>query len=294
MISLDGDGVTLSLDDLMAISSCGTRIASQLSDGWRTGVHLSRRKGRGMDFAEVRPYVTGDDIRNIDWKITARTGKPHTKLFREERDRSVYVLLDLSSDMYFGSKRQLKARMASMITAAVSWQALKNGDKVGGLILNNQLPKLQEALSYRKGVLKWLKQICDSYNQGLEQKPESLSLLPALNTLSKVLRPGAKLIIISDFYRLCNKSCLMIRHLRKKHDVNCIQIYDALERNIEGSGFIKAENQQALGYLTDDPEFISDYAKVASFRQFELEKKLNSLTRQLIGFDAAKPLTEQL
>lgn len=294
MISLDGDGVTLALDDLMSISSCGTRIASQLSDGWRTGVHLSRRKGRGMDFAEVRPYITGDDIRNIDWKITARTGKPHTKLFREERDRSVYVLLNLSGDMYFGSKSQLKARMASMIAAAVSWQALKNGDKIGGLILTDHALKLQEALSYRKGVLQWLKQICDSYNQGLEQKPESLSLLSPLNTLSKVLRPGAKLIIISDFYRLCHKSCLMIRHLRKKHDVNCIQIYDALERNIEGTGFIKADNQQALGYLTDDPAFISDYAKVASFRQFELEKKLHSLTRQLIGFDAAKPLTEQL
>lgn len=294
MMNLDGDGVSLSIEELMAISSCGTRIASQLSDGWRTGAHLSRRKGRGMDFAEVRPYMTGDDIRNIDWKITARTGKPHTKLFREERDRSVYVLLDLTGDMYFGSKIQLKARLAAMIAAGVSWQALKNGDKIGGLILSSQIPKLQEALSYRKGVLMWLKQICDQYNHGLQEKPPAYSLLPSLTTLSKVLKPGAKLIIISDFYRLCNKSCLMIRHLRKKHDVNCIQIYDALERQIEGTGFIKVDNQQALGYLSHDPSFIADYAKVASYRQFDLEQKLNSLTRQLVGFDAAKPLIEQL
>ncbi len=82
------DGVTLTLDDLLTVSASGSRVANQLSDGWRVGIHQSRKKGRGMEFAEVRPYMIGDDVRNMDWKITARTGKPHTKLYREERDHS--------------------------------------------------------------------------------------------------------------------------------------------------------------------------------------------------------------
>jgi len=94
------DGVTLTLDDLLAASVSGSRIAAQLSDGWRTGVHLSRKKGRGMEFAEVRPYMIGDDVRNMDWKITARTGKPHTKLYtRRARSFSVYTARSLERDV---------------------------------------------------------------------------------------------------------------------------------------------------------------------------------------------------
>lgn len=288
------DGVTLTLDDLLAASVSGSRIAAQLSDGWRTGVHLSRKKGRGMEFAEVRPYMIGDDVRNMDWKITARTGKPHTKLYREERDRSVYILLDLSKEMYFGSRGQLKSRLASLVAAAVAWHALKSGDKIGGLILCGEQTFVQSPISHRKGVLLWLKQIVDSYNAGLHHTSASIEMTNSLNTIGNMLRPGARLVIISDFYRLSQKAFLMVRFLRKRHEVNLIQIYDALERQIEGEGVLGVENADNSGFLLADDDFKHHYAKIAGFRQFELERKLCSYSKQLLTFDASKPLAEQL
>ena len=288
------DGITLSLDDLLAVSVSGSRIATQLSDGWRTGAHQSRKKGRGMEFAEVRPYMAGDDVRNMDWRITARNGKPHTKLFREERDHSVYILLDLSSDMYFGSKGQLKARLVTLIAAAVTWHALKRGDKVGGLILNGDQTSIQSPIGHRKGILLWLKQIINIYNSGLENLPSPANMTNGLTTLGNMLRPGARLVVISDFYRLIQKDFLMIRYLRKRHEVDLIQVYDALERTIEGNGTLGAQNSNGSGFLSESEDFRNHYSRLASFRQFDLEQKLNSHTKQLLTFDASKTLAEQL
>jgi uncharacterized protein (DUF58 family) len=288
------NGITLTLDDLLSASVSGSRIAAQLSDGWRTGVHLSRKKGRGMEFAEVRPYMIGDDVRNMDWKITARTGKPHTKLYREERDRSVYILLDLSKEMYFGSQGQLKSRLASLVASAVAWHALKSGDKIGGLILCGEKAVIQSPVSHRKGVLLWLKKIIDCYNLGLESSNSTAEMTTSLNTLGNMLRPGARLVIVSDFYKLSQKAFLMIRFLRKRHEVNLIQVYDALERQIEGEGILGVENAESAGFLLSDDEFRHNYAKIAGYRQFELERKLCSNSKQLLAFDASKPLVEQL
>ena len=288
------DGVTLTLDDLLTVSASGSRVATQLSDGWRMGVHQSRKKGRGMEFAEVRPYMIGDDVRNMDWKITARTGKPHTKLYREERDHSVYILLDLSAEMYFGSKGQLKSRMASVVTAAVTWHALKNGDKVGGLILSGNQTSIQSPVSHRKGALLWLKQIVNTYNAGLQERPQTSDVTAGLNTLSSMLRPGARLVVISDYYRLSQKDFLMIRYLRKRHEVNLIQIYDALERQITGDGILGVANSSGSGFLLENEDFRNHYTRLASFRQFELERKLCGYAKQLVAFDASKPLAEQL
>jgi uncharacterized protein (DUF58 family) len=287
-------GINLSLDDLLAVSVSGSRIAAQLSDGWRTGSHISRKKGRGMEFAEVRPYMVGDDVRNMDWKITARTGKPHTKLFREERDRSVYIMLDLSEGMYFGSRGQLKSRLASLIAAAVAWHALRSGDKVAGLILSGEQLSIQSPTSHRKGVLIWLKQIINSYSSGIIMRPGTTDMSQALKTLGSMIRPGARLVVLSDFYNLSQKAFLMLRYMRKRHEVNLIQIYDALERKIEGTGIIGVENNEKSGFLLANNDFKSHYSRIASFRQFELERKLCTGTRQLLTFDASKSLAEQL
>ena len=114
------DGISLSLEELLRPPTLAQLLPARLVSGRRTGMHQASSKGRGMEFAEVRPYLSGDDVRSIDWRITARTGKPHTKLFREERDRSVYTLLDLDPSMYFGSRGQLKARLATILAAATA------------------------------------------------------------------------------------------------------------------------------------------------------------------------------
>lgn len=294
MIPTADDGIQLSITTLITMNSMGAKISRRLSEGWRAGSHLSNRKGRGMDFAEVRPYTAGDDVRNIDWNITARTGKPHTKQFREERDRSVYVLLDLSKDMYFGSKGQLKARLATILAAAVSWQTLDSGDKIGGLVIGPDASVIQTPKGHRKAILQWLKHILECYQQGIQAPYSNVDIETGLKAILNIARPGSKLIVISDFYRASSRSFLLLRHLRKRHDLNIIQVYDALERRIEGSGTIKVENPQQAGYLLDDDEFKKHYEKVASYRQYELEKNLVVHAREFSMFDSAKELSEQI
>lgn len=290
----ESDGISLTLDDLLAVSVSSGRIAAKLSDGWRMGVHYSRKKGRGMEFAEVRPYMVGDDVRNMDWRITARTGKPHTKLFREERDRSVYILIDLSQGMYFGSQGQLKARMAALIAAAVAWYSLRNGDKIGGLITAGDTIKIHSPTSHRKGVLVWLQEILEIYHHGLNHPPEISTLETSLHRLGNMIKPGSRLVILSDFYHVSEKAFLFIRHLRKKHDLNLIQIFDMMERKLEGDGTLAVDHDQGTGFLVNDDEFRSNYARIASYRQYELERKLGHQRRQILAFDAAKSLAEQL
>ena len=157
------DGIALSLEQLLRPPTLAQLLPSRQVSGRRTGMHQASSKGRGMEFAEVRPYLSGDDVRSIDWRITARTGKPHTKLFREERDRSVYTLLDLDPGMYFGSRGQLKARLATILAAATAWQALAEGDKVGGLILLDAEPIRHPPAGRRKELLLWLQKLAQAF-----------------------------------------------------------------------------------------------------------------------------------
>ena len=101
------------------------------------GGHISSFRGRGIDFSEVRIYQPGDDIRNIDWRVTARTNKPHTKLYREERERPVYIVVDQCQSMFFGSKKTFKSVTAARAAANLAWGTIDNGDRVGGLVFSD-------------------------------------------------------------------------------------------------------------------------------------------------------------
>ena len=103
-----------------------------------SGRHRSRLRGRGLDFDEVRNYVAGDDVRNIDWKVTARVGVPHSKVFTEERERPVLLIVDQSSSMFFGSRRYLKSVVAAHVTSLAAWRTLEVGDRLGGIVFNDQ------------------------------------------------------------------------------------------------------------------------------------------------------------
>lgn len=134
------NGIELTFEELLQVPPLTQLLPNTMVASQRYGLLRSISKGRGMEFSEVRAYLPGDDIRNIDWRITARMGKPYTKMFREERDRNVYIILDLDPAMYFGSQGQLKARFASLIAASCAWQAFDMKDKVGGMIILGDTP----------------------------------------------------------------------------------------------------------------------------------------------------------
>ena len=281
------DGIALELEQLLKVSSLERLLPSRRTSGIKMGLHHSASKGRGMEFAEVRPYLPGDDVRSIDWRITARTGKPHTKLFREERDRAVYVLLDLDPAMYFGSRGQLKARLATQVAAAASWNAFNNGDKVGGMIIvANQLLRQQPG-GRRKDLIFWLNQLLHGYQAGLPRDPTFYRFDKMLMELSSHIRPGSLIHLISDFYRMNEDSWLWLRRLNKSHPIHAYQIYDRLEQEVEGDGFLAVDNGKQEGFLVSNSEhFQRHYRQVARHRQHGIERHLRETTQFFVSLDA--------
>jgi uncharacterized protein (DUF58 family) len=164
------------------------------------GSHRSVHRGRGLEVEEVRPYVAGDDPRSIDWRVTARRGRVHTKLFREERERPVWLLVDLGASMFFGSKLQLKSMAAVRAAALLAWAAALRGDRVGAVICNARTERVLPLRSRESGVLGIL-------NALIELQPSapaaSTDRRPApLRALLELVHPGSLILALSDFLSL--------------------------------------------------------------------------------------------
>ena len=165
---------------------------------------MSPYKGRGVEFDESRPYQPGDDLRTIDWRVTARTGKPHTKVFREERNRPVFVWLDLRRPMLFATRGAFKAVRAAEVAALVAWSAVANGDRLGGLVFSETEHHEQRPALGARAALRLFQTVC---TQSFWQPPATAETLEtdaerALQRLTRVARPGSLIFLVSDFRRL--------------------------------------------------------------------------------------------
>jgi len=165
-----------------------------------TGPNKSNFRGRGIEFEEVRNYQAGDDIRSIDWRVTARTGQAHTRLFREERERPVLVVTDQRPGMFFGSTHCCKSVLAAQLASLIAWSALEGGDRIGGLVFNGQSHREIRPRRSRRTALALLSEI-HSYNHLLPlSAPDSDGSFDAmLSNLRRVARPGSSIYLISDF-----------------------------------------------------------------------------------------------
>lgn len=133
------EGVTVQLDELIALRRYAQRVHYKpTGSAIRAGNHLSKLRGRGMDFAEARNYQAGDEIRHMEWRVTARTGRPHVKLYQEERERPVVILSDFNPSMFFGTRLAFKSVIAARLAAMLAWTAIKQGDRVGGLFFQQK------------------------------------------------------------------------------------------------------------------------------------------------------------
>lgn len=284
-------GVDLALQQLLKVPPLQRFLTGQLVSNLRGGQYRAASKGRGMEFAEVRGYLPGDDVRNIDWRITARTGKPHTKLFREERDRCVYILLDLDPAMYFGSQGQLKARLATLLAAAAAWQALQQGDRMGGLVLLGDDLFYHPPAGRRRDLLRWLQLLLEHYQAGLHRPPATQTMRNALQRLSELVRPGSQIHIISDFYRMSDSAWLWLHRLHKSQQVFCYQVTDALEEQVQGSGTLEVDNGRQQGWLgLHDPAFVQHYRQIARHRQAGIQRHLHDTCQRAFRLDAARRL----
>ena len=223
------EGITATLTELLGLQRYAQQISSR-PEGRAVGAGNNRSKlrGRGMDFSEVRNYQAGDEIRHMEWRVTARTGRPHIKLYQEERERPVVILVDFNPSMYFGTRIAFKSVVAARLAAILAWTVIKQGDRVGGLLCS---PTTHNELTPRgreNGVLPFLAAL-SHYTEALPQDSNNRSLSYALQRVQRVAKPGSILILISDFYTL-DKDCeQQLSRLRSHNDLLAYHLCDPLE-----------------------------------------------------------------
>jgi uncharacterized protein (DUF58 family) len=237
------------------------------------GRYKSVFKGRGMEFDSVREYQPGDEVRSIDWNVTARTGKPQVKQFEEERELSVMLLLDASLSCRFGSKAQLKSEIAAEICSVLAFSAIYNKDKVGLVIFTDRVEK---AILPRKGTNHVLRLIREALLYSPEDTGTDIS--SSVTYLNRIMRGRAVCFIISDFLSKGYENS--IRAANKRHDIIAVRILDAREVDIPGTGLVTLDDAETGEQLLMD-------TSVPRFRQGYRVNSLERIKRQDEFFDSA-------
>lgn len=201
------------------------------------GVKLSRQRGRGMEFDEVRCYQPGDDVRNIDWRVTARRSLAHTKVFREERERPLHLLVDLRRNMFFGSRR-LKSRVACDLAALLAWAACDSGDRVGGLLFGAASSAHLRNRRGHHGVLRLIHALRTIAGELLQPDSSAQRLPSMFDALRRVARPGSDLVVISDFSDLAEEPVAerQLFELSRHCNLHLVAVRDPLELQLPPPG----------------------------------------------------------
>lgn len=234
-----GDGIHLSAPELIALKPRCNALSLPMNRPAASslaGAYRSRFRGRGVDFVESRNYLPGDDIRNMDWRVTARTGKPHTKIFQEERERPVLVVVDASPSLYFGTRTRLKSVAAGQLAAAVAWASVRRGDRIGAFLLAPQAHRELRPTGGRRGAMRVIQGLVDWLNPDqLQQGFEPLSV--SLERVRHAVRPGSLVLIISDFFSLDEQCHRHLSRLRQHNDVIGCQVMDPAEQDLPAGRF---------------------------------------------------------
>lgn len=307
------NGVTLNLDELLQYKSQSVRWLPPAKSLWSqlNGQHESAKRGRGMDFAEVRQYQAGDDIRSIDWRVTARTGKPHTKLFSEEREQPTVLYIDLSSSMFFGSTLLLKSVQLAHFVSQICWVTVAQKDRIGAVIDTGcKLIEIKPSASHQ-APLRILQKIIEINNAALadsatadpsradldkltRQVPHSFDV--ALKSLHQLCPKGSDIIFLSDFIRYEESNRSLLSQIRTHNRIRFVHFYDPLEL---GDTPYKGYQQITNGIRTQWLNFSSNKEKQQlnhAFKQKQHELKALSLSLAIpySSLSCARPLLEQL
>lgn len=258
------------------------------------GPNKTNFRGRGIDFEEVRAYQAGDDIRTIDWRVTARSGKAYTKLFQEERERPMLVVTDQRQSMFFGSKTCFKSVMACYLGALITWSGLHNSDRVGGLVFGNTgqqeiRPRRsrQSALALIHLMLKFNHALNKNSGVGLSSAQR---LEESLIELRRIARPGSTIYIISDFSGFNDGNVLKHLHQLSRHcEITALFIYDPLEQQLPPPGqYTVTDGNQRSQIHTGSDQTRQNYMQHFAAKQQALKQQLGKL-----GIPLIKVSTEQ-
>lgn len=277
------------------------------------GQYLSTFKGRGMEFDEARPYQPGDDIRAMDWKVTARTGKAHSKVFREERERPVLLWVDYRQPMFFGTQQHFKSVLAAKIAALLAWSTAHHGDRLGGLIFSSPIvdPAAGSADSReniashielrpsrgKSASLHFIKQLAqhpiwDSQTSNIQANtpaaPRENSATQSLGRLQRVSKPGSLIFLISDFRNMNEMAWSRLAQLGRHSDVVLISIYDPLESQLPPAGIYKiSDGERELNLNTYSKQQRQQYHQRYEMQQAQLQHRSRKLGMRYISISTA-------
>jgi uncharacterized protein (DUF58 family) len=229
-------GAYVALADLLALRFrplTEPRVAPHVVSA-RGGTRLSKQRGRGIDFSEVRQYQPGDDVRTIDWRVTARKNIPHTKVFREERERLTLVVVDKTQSMFFGSRERLKSVAAAEFAALAAWRSIRHNDRVGGIVIGNDALAIHKPYRNVKPLARFLGDLA-RFNHALvpgNRPPDPTHLTEALLRVRRLARSHYRIYFVSDFTPLGDHWRDTYRALARHNEVVAIRVYDPLEREL--------------------------------------------------------------
>ncbi len=292
-------GLCWSLPELIALKRYAHKQKPHTSStATASGGYQARRKGRGMDFAEVRHYQAGDEIRHMEWRVTAKTGKPHIKLYEEERERPVILMVDFNPSMYFGTRTAFKSYVAAELAALIAWRANAAGDRVGALVYTSEshheiTPKSREA-----GVLPLLALLHEYTHdyQKQREKDRKETMEQAIIRLRHVIKPGSLIVLISDFYTLNTPAIQQLNRLRQHNEFLAYHITDSLEVEAPLPGvYPMTDSRTVLNINTQDKNLADAYSQACAQRLQHIKETFKKLATPYIQVmtSSALPLLVQ-
>ncbi len=262
----------------------------RLSNHIFSGEYHSSFKGRGMTFSEVRQYNFGDDVRNIDWNVTARYNEPFVKVFEEERELTMMLMVDISASELFGTNEQLKREVVTEIAATLAFSAIQNNDKVGLLLFTDTIELFIPPKKGKSHVLRIIREL-------IEFKPinKKTNITQALQYLSSVMKKKAIVFVLSDFMDTNYENALKI--IGRKHDVTGIRVFDAKEMDIPKLGIVSifdAETEKVKLINTNSKKvrtsYKANYLKNVAYYQNSFRKSGSGNISTMVGRDYVKEL----
>ncbi|MGI4836901.1 MAG: DUF58 domain-containing protein [Janthinobacterium lividum] len=242
-------GIRVSLQELIEMRHRVREVQLFSGPGQRSplvGLHHSKLRGRGVDFDQVRVYQAGDDVRSIDWRVTARTQEPHTKLFHEERERPVFILVEQSRQLFFGSGLMFKSVLAAQAAALIGWATLEHNDRIGGLVYGDHEHYEIKPRRSKQSLLQLLNRLVHvNHSLSTDARPEPDSLNLALRRAREVLRPGSLAIVLCDERALTDAAEQQLSLLARHCDLLLLPVSDPLDHALPAAGLLRFEQRGA-------------------------------------------------
>ena len=294
-------GVYVQLDDLVRLqhkASGFSFLPRQPVHSILSGRHTSKLRGRGLNFEELRDYLPGDDTRNIDWKVTARAGTPYVRVYTEEKDRTVWLLIDQRVGMFFGSKDRMKSVVAAEVAAISAWRVLSVGDRVGALVFNDSEISVVPPHRSRERVMQILKQVVEK-NHALSSdpdlKPDAGKLNEALKQVSILARHDCLVCLITDGDGINPETRKHITQLSEHNDVLTAFIYDLLERDLPSAGRLRfADGDGQLETDTSNKKLRTAFKSEFEQRLERIQSASRRFSMPVLPLETTLPVTEQI